>query len=110
MKNDFSDEFGGVNFIDLGCSGGLDPRWAPFERFINYTGFDSRKDACEELQSKNGLIEQLNFCPMQLLGRIKKCLFILLSRHFALHYENLICHGLKDSHSMQALISKILKK
>jgi FkbM family methyltransferase len=68
MKNDFSDEFGGVNFIDLGCSGGLDPRWAPFERFINYTGFDSRKDACEELQSKKWPYRTAQFLPYAIAG------------------------------------------
>ena len=42
----------GINFLDIGASGGPDPKWEPLFNFINYTAFEPHKDSCTKIQSK----------------------------------------------------------
>jgi FkbM family methyltransferase len=42
----------GINFLDIGASGGPDPKWEPLFNFINYTAFEPHKDSYAKIQSK----------------------------------------------------------
>ena len=41
-----------INFIDIGASGGLEPRWKAIEKHISYYGFEPDKRSIDELNQK----------------------------------------------------------
>lgn len=49
-KFNLQDIEGGFNFIDIGCSGNLDSKWAPINYLINLYGFDPNKEECDRLR------------------------------------------------------------
>jgi FkbM family methyltransferase len=49
LKSSIDDIEGGFNFIDIGCSGGLDIKWKSLSQWINLYGFDPNKLECERL-------------------------------------------------------------
>jgi hypothetical protein len=54
---------GGLNLVDIGCSGQLDKKWAPLAGLINYVGFDPNAEECERLNEEPSPFRSRLFLP-----------------------------------------------
>lgn len=54
---------GGLNLVDIGCSGQLDKKWAPMAGLINYVGFDPNEAECERLNREPSPFNSRLFLP-----------------------------------------------
>lgn len=54
---------GGLNLVDVGCSGDLDEKWAPVSGLINYVGFDPNAEECDRLNSEPSKFHSRLFLP-----------------------------------------------
>lgn len=63
-------EESGINFIDIGCSGNLDPKWNNILHLLNYTGFDPNKEECELLSSSLSNFKNVRYLPFAIGGSV----------------------------------------
>ncbi|MBG0791126.1 MAG: FkbM family methyltransferase [Desulfovibrionaceae bacterium] len=54
---------GGLNLVDIGCSGDLDAKWDPVLHLINYVGFDPNKEECERLNAEPSTFHSKQYLP-----------------------------------------------
>ncbi|BDQ38089.1 hypothetical protein SYK_24490 [Pseudodesulfovibrio nedwellii] len=54
---------GGINFVDIGCSGDLDKKWEPVSGLINYVGFDPNEEECRRLNAEPSSFNSRLFVP-----------------------------------------------
>ncbi len=54
---------GGLNLVDIGCSGHLDDKWAPLASLINYIGFDPNAEECRRLNAEPSQFNSRLFLP-----------------------------------------------
>lgn len=59
---------GGINLVDLGSSGGLDPRWAPLQGLINLVGFDANEAECLRLNAAPHSFHSARWLPHAIAG------------------------------------------
>jgi hypothetical protein len=59
---------GGVNLLDIGCSGGLDGKWRPIRHLINCIGFDPNQTECERLDAEPRECLSARHLPYALAG------------------------------------------
>lgn len=57
-----------LNLIDIGCSGGLDPKWKEILPDVNYYGFDPNEDECIRLASLPTNYKNANYLPYAVSG------------------------------------------
>ena len=67
MKNPF-DQVELINFLDVGCSGSLDQKWAELFPLLAYTGFDPNVEECERLSSQSHPYETARYLPYAIAG------------------------------------------
>ena len=61
---------GGINFIDIGCSGNFDPKWNNILHLLNYTGFDPNKEECHRLSSLPSKFKNVRYLPFAIGGSV----------------------------------------
>jgi FkbM family methyltransferase len=49
MLKRFIAETGNLNLVDMGCRGGVAPKWEPIQAHLNVVGFDASKEECDRL-------------------------------------------------------------
>ena len=54
---------GGVNLVDIGASGELDPRWRPIEKLINLYAFEPNAEECEKLRKSPNNLHATTYLP-----------------------------------------------
>lgn len=59
---------GGINLVDIGSSGGLDPRWSPLERLVNLVGFDPNEAECERMNAAPHPFHSARYLPHAIAG------------------------------------------
>ncbi|MEZ7196512.1 FkbM family methyltransferase [Pseudodesulfovibrio karagichevae] len=59
---------GGVNLLDIGCSGAPDEKWRPIRRLVNYIGFDPNQAECERLDAEPREFLSTRHLPYALAG------------------------------------------
>jgi len=52
-----------LHFLDLGCSGALDQKWAELFPFLSYTGFDPNLEECKRLASQPHPFKEARYLP-----------------------------------------------
>jgi len=57
-----------LNLVDIGCSGGLDPKWEEILGDVNYFGFDPNEAECERLASLPSHYKRANFLAYAVSG------------------------------------------
>lgn len=62
------EDIGGIDFVDVGASGGLDARWRCLEKGLNFVGFEPRADDCAVLEAKNWPYRSTRFLPYGIAG------------------------------------------
>lgn len=68
MIKEFLKEIRGINFIDIGSSGNLNPKWKDLEPYINLTGFDPNEEECERMSALPHNFRSLEYLPYALAG------------------------------------------
>ena len=59
---------GGINLIDIGASGNLDPKWRPIESMTNLVGFDPNSEECERLNKLPHDYNSATYLPYAIAG------------------------------------------
>ena len=57
-----------IDFLDIGCSGALDEKWAALFPLLSYTGFDPNAEECERLNSQPHPYKTARFLPYAIAG------------------------------------------
>lgn len=60
---------GGINLIDLGSSGRLDPYWSPLERLLNLYAFDPNEEECRRLAASGQNYMSAHYIPTAIAGK-----------------------------------------
>lgn len=60
----------GIDFLDIGCSGQLDPKWKPLFNVLNYVGFDPNKEECQRLSSLPSPYKESRYIPYAIAGDV----------------------------------------
>lgn len=68
MIKEFLKEIRGLNFIDIGSSGNLNPKWKNLEPYINLTGFDPNGDECQRMSALPNNFRSLKYLPYAVAG------------------------------------------
>jgi len=68
MIKEFLKEIEGINFIDIGSSGNLNPKWKNLEPYINLTGFDPNGDECQRMSALPNNFRSLKYLPYAVAG------------------------------------------
>ena len=81
----------GIDFLDIGCSGGLNDRWKALFQLLNYVGFDPNKEECQRLSKLPSPYKNAHFSPYAIAGDVGQavmhltefppCYSILRPRH-----------------------------
>lgn len=58
----------GLNIIDIGCRGSLDPKWKPIENLVNLNGFDPDAEECNRLAHVPNNFKSVNYHPYAIAG------------------------------------------
>ncbi|MFA5995913.1 MAG: FkbM family methyltransferase [Patescibacteria group bacterium] len=64
-----SDLADGINLLDIGSSGGLDPKWKPIEKIINLTGFDANAEECKRMEQLPHPFRSARYLPYAITGQ-----------------------------------------
>jgi FkbM family methyltransferase len=67
-----SDPFDGIRpitFVDIGCSGSLDPKWSELFPVLSYIGFDPNAEECERLNKAPHPYQSARYLPYALAGK-----------------------------------------
>ncbi len=59
---------GGINMVDIGCSGTLNSKWAPIENAINFSGFDPNQEECSRLAALPMKFRSVTYHPYAVAG------------------------------------------
>lgn len=59
---------GGLNIVDIGCSGTLNSKWAPIESCINLNGFDPNKEECDRMAALPHNFKSVRYHPYAVAG------------------------------------------
>jgi FkbM family methyltransferase len=63
MIKEFLKEIKGINFIDVGSSGNLDPKWTQLESRINLIGFDPNAEECRRMSELPNTFQSIKYLP-----------------------------------------------
>ena len=63
MMRQFLEEIETLNLLDVGCSGALDARWSPVEKYLNVIGFDPNQTECERLSRLSHPFRSVSYLP-----------------------------------------------
>ena len=59
---------GGIQLMDIGASGELDPKWAPLESMVDLTAFDPNGEECARLNAEQSALQSKNYLPYAIGG------------------------------------------
>lgn len=68
MIKEFLNEINGINFIDIGSSGNLNPKWKDLEPYINLTGFDPNDEECQRMSALPNNFRSIQYLPYAVAG------------------------------------------
>lgn len=57
-----------IHFVDIGCSGNLNSKWAGLFPFLSYTGFDPNAEECERLGKLETPYQTCRYLPIAIAG------------------------------------------
>ncbi len=58
----------GINLVDIGASGNLDPKWKPIQSLINLVAFDPNEQECERLAAQPTKLRSATYLPYAVGG------------------------------------------
>ena len=67
MKSPF-EQVKEISFLDLGCSGSLDKKWAELFPLLSYIGFDPNAEECERLKNQHHSYKEARYLPYAIAG------------------------------------------
>jgi FkbM family methyltransferase len=60
----------GIDLVDVGCSGDLDPRWRDLVPILNYVGFDPNVEECKRLSEISLPCKTVKYVPCAVAGHV----------------------------------------
>jgi hypothetical protein len=86
MIKQFLKSISGLNFIDIGSSGSLDPKWKYLEPYINLVGFDPNAEECVRMSNLPNNFRSLKYLPHAVGGDAEK--------HILYKTRSIFCYSL----------------
>lgn len=67
----------GIDFVDIGCSGGLDAKWERLFKVLNYVGFDPNEEECQRLSLLPSPYKSVRYMPYAIAGEVGQAVMYL---------------------------------
>lgn len=82
IKRFVDDLNSGLNIIDIGCRGSLDPKWKPIENMVNLNGFDPDAEECNRLAHVPNNFKSVTYHPYAVAGHSGSALLYKTQNEF----------------------------